>query len=57
MSITALRTVEITPVEEALSEIAESETALGGLLHRAERLHTSRIAHDPTSCLICFSQR
>lgn len=65
MNATATRPVE--PPQEAagprispelaatIVEIAASERALDDLLHRADRLHTSGIQHDPRSCLVCFS--
>lgn len=44
-------------LEEAIVAIAVSERALDDVLLRASRLHESRIAHDPHSCLICFGER
>ncbi|HWJ08943.1 MAG TPA: hypothetical protein VNS46_06170 [Nocardioides sp.] len=42
-------------LEETILEIAASERALDDLLGRADRLHASRIQHDPHSCLVCFT--
>lgn len=42
---------------EVLHEIAASERALDDLLTRGDRLHASNIQHDPSSCLVCFSER
>lgn len=39
-----------------LVEISRSERALRDLLHRAERLHRSNLAHAASSCLLCFEQ-
>ncbi|MBU2696922.1 hypothetical protein [Pimelobacter sp. 30-1] len=44
-------------LEEAIVEIAVSERALDDVLARASRLHASRIAHDPHTCLVCFGER
>ena len=42
---------------DTLLEIAASERALDNLLLRSSRLHESRLAHDPRSCLVCFGER
>lgn len=48
----------VSPVlEEVVLEIAASERALDDLLSRSDRLHASNIQHDPSSCLVCFSER
>jgi hypothetical protein len=37
-----------------LADIRRSEADLVDWLDRCERLHRSRIQHDPLRCLICF---
>lgn len=44
-------------LEEAILEIATAERALDDFLSRSDRMHASNIQHDPSSCLVCFSQR
>lgn len=46
--------LETTPV---VDEVSLSELALADLFDRCERLHLSRIQHDPVRCLVCFETR
>jgi len=36
------------------ADVRHSEVALGDWIDHCERLHRSRIQHDPIRCLVCF---